>query len=198
MLVTLYSYTYCIYCFRKINNLVLIPFAFILWCKRSRVGNSKVVEDRWRENTGRQETGECRRKKAPTPSRPLVHIKHTHKGSVGTLQGDHTGTHTSTPGLFLIKKAFSYKYFVGVRVSIISAQYISLPLNMQLRGKSCMTSQRAPTGGTNHLVEDKTPVPLWYWQASCHSKYNKYFTLPAEICRKFHSCRFVPVVIITV
>ncbi len=37
--VILYSRTYCIYCFRKINHLVLIPFAFILWCKRSRVGN---------------------------------------------------------------------------------------------------------------------------------------------------------------
>jgi hypothetical protein len=31
--------TYCIYCFRKIYHLVPVPFAFILWCKRSRVGN---------------------------------------------------------------------------------------------------------------------------------------------------------------
>ncbi len=32
---------YCIYCFRKINHLVLIPFAFILWCTRSCVGNTQ-------------------------------------------------------------------------------------------------------------------------------------------------------------
>jgi hypothetical protein len=31
---------YCIYCFRKINHLVLLPFAFILWCTRSCVGNT--------------------------------------------------------------------------------------------------------------------------------------------------------------
>jgi hypothetical protein len=29
------------YCFRKINHLVLVPFAFILWCTWSRVGNRK-------------------------------------------------------------------------------------------------------------------------------------------------------------
>ncbi len=32
--------TYYIYCFRKINHLVLLPFAFILWCTRSRVRNN--------------------------------------------------------------------------------------------------------------------------------------------------------------
>jgi hypothetical protein len=26
--------TYCIYCFRKINHLVPVPFVFILWCKK--------------------------------------------------------------------------------------------------------------------------------------------------------------------
>jgi hypothetical protein len=34
---------HCIYCFRKINHLVLLPFAFILWCTRSRVG--KILYD---------------------------------------------------------------------------------------------------------------------------------------------------------
>jgi hypothetical protein len=29
-----YSCTYCIYCFRKINHLVPVPFVFILWCKK--------------------------------------------------------------------------------------------------------------------------------------------------------------------
>ncbi len=38
--------TYCIYCFKKINHLVLVPFAFIFWCKRSRVGNSYIS---WRD-----------------------------------------------------------------------------------------------------------------------------------------------------
>jgi hypothetical protein len=31
------------YCFRKINNLVLVPFAFILWCTWSRVGNMSYI-----------------------------------------------------------------------------------------------------------------------------------------------------------
>jgi hypothetical protein len=30
----IYSCTYCIYCFRKINHLVPVPFAFILCCKK--------------------------------------------------------------------------------------------------------------------------------------------------------------------
>jgi hypothetical protein len=32
--VTLYSCTYCIYCFRKINHLVPVPFVLILRCKK--------------------------------------------------------------------------------------------------------------------------------------------------------------------
>jgi hypothetical protein len=30
----IYSCTYCTYCFRKINQLVPVPFVFILWCKK--------------------------------------------------------------------------------------------------------------------------------------------------------------------